>query len=140
VTYEGQAAIELEALAARDEGGYELPLVAGGAGLVLDARPTILAVARDIASGVSPAVVAARFHASLAEATAGACLRIAGDRGLDLVVLSGGVFQNRRLLELTCARLDAAGVRVLRPRRLPANDGGVAFGQAAIAAAMMSAC
>ena len=50
-------------------------------------------------------------------------------------MLSGGVFQNRVLLERTAARLAAAGLRVLVPRRLPANDGGIAFGQAAIAAA-----
>jgi hypothetical protein len=58
-----------------------------------------------------------------------------GRRGLDTVILSGGVFQNRVLLERTTARLDAAGLRVLVPRRLPANDGGIAFGQAAVAAA-----
>jgi hydrogenase maturation protein HypF len=137
VTYEGQAAMELESLAARDEGGrYELALIDDRpAALVLDARPTILAVARDVSAGVPPAVVAARFHAALAEAITGACLRIAGERGLDTVVLSGGVFQNRLLLNRTCERLTAGGARVLRPRKLPANDGGVAYGQAAIAAA-----
>ena len=54
--------------------------------------------------------------------------------GTDLVVLSGGVFQNRRLLEAAGAGLDAAGLRVLTPQRLPANDGGIAYGQAAVAA------
>ena len=59
---------------------------------------------------------------------------MAADAGLDVVVLSGGVFQNRRLLERTAGRLEAAGLRVLVPERLPPNDGGIAYGQAAIAA------
>jgi hydrogenase maturation protein HypF len=139
-TYEGQAAMELESAAAGagDRGAYPFPVVAssGRAGLVLDARATIAAAARDVAAGAAAGVVAARFHAGLADATARACLAVAADRGLDLVVLSGGVFQNVRLLEGVTARLGAAGVRVLRPRRLPANDGGVAYGQAAVAAAL----
>jgi hydrogenase maturation protein HypF len=55
--------------------------------------------------------------------------------GLDLAVLSGGVFQNRVLLTGTAARLEALGLRVLVPHRLPPNDGGIAYGQAAVAAA-----
>jgi hydrogenase maturation protein HypF len=74
--------------------------------------------------------VAARFHNAVAEATAAACAARSAT-----VVLSGGVFQNRRLLETTAERLASAGVRVLTPRLLPPNDGGVSYGQAAIAAA-----
>lgn len=73
-----------------------------------------------------------------ARATIAACARVAERRGLETVILSGGVFQNRVLLERTTARLDAAGLRVLVPRRLPANDGGIAFGQAAVAAARLA--
>ena len=58
-----------------------------------------------------------------------------GARGLDLVVLSGGVFQNRALLERTSALAERAGLRVLTPAALPPNDGGISFGQAAVAAA-----
>ena len=79
--------------------------------------------------------MSARFHRAVAHATAGACAAAAADAGLDLVVLSGGVFQNRLLLTLTADELTALGLRVLVPERLPANDGGIAFGQAAIAAA-----
>jgi hydrogenase maturation protein HypF len=64
-------------------------------------------------------------------------MRLAGRHGLDTVVLSGGCFQNRRLLEQTAAPLTAAGVRVLTHERVPPNDGGIAYGQAAIAAARM---
>jgi hydrogenase maturation protein HypF len=79
--------------------------------------------------------VAARFHNGLAEASAEACARVADAVGLEQVVLSGGVFQNRLLLERTGAAIERRGLRVLRPRRLPPNDGGVSYGQAAVAAA-----
>jgi hydrogenase maturation protein HypF len=132
VSYEGQAAMELEASCdGAERGGYPLETVAG----VLDPREAILAVDRDVARGMPAGVVATRFHHGLADATARACADLAADRGLDAVVLSGGAFQNRRLLERTSARLAAAGLRVLVPERLPPNDGGIAFGQAAIAAA-----
>jgi hydrogenase maturation protein HypF len=80
-------------------------------------------------------VIATRFHHGLADAAAEACTAVAAGRGLDAVVLSGGAFQNRRLLERTAARLVHEGLRVLVPERLPPNDGGIAFGQAAVAAA-----
>jgi hydrogenase maturation protein HypF len=129
VTFEGQAAIELEAVVDPGErGAYELPVTADG---VLDARPTVLAVAHDVARGAGPGTVAARFHAAVASATAEAVSRV----GLDTVVLSGGVFQNRTLLSATATRLEAHGLRVLVPERLPPNDGGVSYGQAAVAAA-----
>jgi hydrogenase maturation protein HypF len=133
VTYEGQAAAELEAACdPHERGAYPLPV---GAGAVLDARETVRAVARDVAAGVGAGVVAARFHRALADATARACVEVAARAGTELAVLSGGVFQNVRLLELTAGRLEAAGLRVLVPERLPPNDGGISFGQAAVAAA-----
>ncbi len=120
-TYEGQAAIELEAIANPGErGAYRFD--------GLDARPVIAAVLRD---RHDPGVVSARFHRGLAEATAEACATT-GER---LAVLSGGVFQNRLLLALTTEALKARGLRVLVPRRLPANDGGISYGQAAVAVA-----
>jgi hydrogenase maturation protein HypF len=98
---------------------------------VLDARPAVLEAARDVARGAGPGTVSARFHAAVASATAEAVSRI----GLETVVLSGGVFQNRLLLASTADRLEALGLRVLVPERLPPNDGGVSYGQAAVAAA-----
>ena len=137
VHYEGQAAIELEAAAAPGaHGRYELPLAERDGALVLDARPLVLAVARDAAAGVPVELIAARFHDTLAAATVAACARAAGERGLGTVVLSGGVFLNRRLLEATAAELRALGLRVLVPERLPPGDGGVAYGQAAVAVAI----
>jgi hydrogenase maturation protein HypF len=134
VTYEGQAAIELEAACdGAERGAYPLRAVAG----VLDARDTILAIDRDVARGVSAGTIATRFHHALAEATAAECAQLARDRGIEIVVLSGGAFQNRRLLERTADRLEQAGLRVLVPARLPPNDGGIAFGQVAVATARL---
>ena len=139
VSYEGQAAIELEAVAADGEdGAYPLPLVpepaVSEAAAVLDARETVRAVVGELESGVPVPVVAARFHNALADATARALAAVAGERGLGTVVLSGGSFANRRLLERTAAHLTDAGLRVLVPERLPPGDGGISFGQAAVAA------
>jgi len=128
VNYEGQAAAELEAAADPAEpGAYPLPAT-------LDPRETILAVTRDVAAGMPVAAVAARFHNGLARATAWACAEAAERAGVDVVVLSGGVFQNGLLLERTSAALAAKRLRVLVAERLPPNDGGISYGQAAVAA------
>jgi hydrogenase maturation protein HypF len=102
---------------------------------VLDARELVRAVHAELAAGVSPGVVAARFHNGLADGLAQACAMVAGARGLGTVVLCGGVFQNRRLLERTAGSLERSGLRVLIPRLLPPNDGGISYGQVAVAAA-----
>ena len=136
VNYEGQAAVELEAACdPAERAAYPLPVGSEGGTLVLDARETIGRVADDLEAGTPVAVVAARFHNAVACATAIACTALAGERGVDTVVLSGGSFQNRVLLERVTVALEPAGLRVLVPERLPANDGGLAYGQAAIAAA-----
>jgi hydrogenase maturation protein HypF len=135
-TYEGQAAIELEAACDPHEGGsYRMPVLERDGAFMLDAREPVFAVAADAARGVHAGQIAARFHRGLADATSFACAALAERHGLDTVVLSGGVFQNRRLLEQTAAPLTAAGLRVLTPERVPPNDGGIAYGQAAVAAA-----
>jgi hydrogenase maturation protein HypF len=138
VNYEGQAAVELEAAADPAEGGaYALPV--SGTPLVLDARETVRAVARDVEHGVPLPVVSARFHNGLADATAAACESAAAAAGAEVVVLSGGVFQNRLLLTRTAMLLRGAGLRVLVPERLPPNDGGIAYGQLAVASARVAA-
>jgi hydrogenase maturation protein HypF len=141
VNYEGQAAVELEAAMDLAEGGaYPLPSGGDDGGpLVLDARHTVRAVVDDLERGVDVATIAARFHNGLAAATAGACATAAGRCGTDTIVLSGGVFQNRRLLAGTAALLRDAGLEVLTPERLPPNDGGIAYGQLAVAAARLAA-
>jgi hydrogenase maturation protein HypF len=104
----------------------------------MDARPTVRALVEDLDGGVATGTVAARFHNALAAATARACALTADRRGTGTVVLSGGVFQNRRLLGLTASLLADAGLRVLTPERLPPNDGGIAYGQLAVAAARLA--
>jgi hydrogenase maturation protein HypF len=141
ITYEGQAAILLEAAAAaagRDAGAYELALLRGeppDGRLELDPRAALRAIAADTSRGVPAGVVAARFHAGLADVAARACMAIADRFGLDSAVLGGGVFHNRLLLAALGGALEQGGLRVLTPERLPAGDGGISFGQAAVAAA-----
>jgi hydrogenase maturation protein HypF len=138
VTFEGQAAIELEAACDGSETGvYPMPVRDGGAMAIIDPRPAIAAVAADAEAGVPASAISARFHAAVAQATVSLCARLAAGHGTDRVVLSGGVFQNRRLLESVSAGLERTGLRVLVPERLPVNDGGIAYGQAAVAAAVM---
>ncbi len=140
VTYEGQAAVALEAAAWRagagdrhSVGDYALQWRDDGR---LDPRAALGALAADLERGARVETVAARFHAAVATATVDAVQAIAVERGLGTAVLSGGVFQNRLLLETAAARLEHAGLRVLIPERLPPNDGGISYGQAAVAAAL----
>jgi hydrogenase maturation protein HypF len=135
VNYEGQAAIELEAACDPHERGcYPIGLESVDGALVIDPRELVGVVCADLAAGVAPGVVASRFHAAVAAVTVDACGALAGANGTDIVVLSGGVFLNRRLLERVCAGLDERGLRVLTPERLPIGDGGISYGQAAVAA------
>jgi hydrogenase maturation protein HypF len=135
VNYEGQAAIELEAACdPHERASYPMELVHEDGLLVLDPRETIRSVLGDVRTGVAVGAVASRFHSALAHATVAACERIASAEQTDLVVLSGGVFQNRRLAEALTGGLERAGLRVLIPERLPVGDGGISYGQVAIAA------
>ena len=135
--YEGQAAIELEAAAASagPAGAYELELLDGVDGVVIDPRPALRAIVRELERGDPAAAVAARFHAGVAAASAAACVAVAARRGIDTAVLSGGVFANRLLVRAIAAELERCGLHVLVPQRLPAGDGGISYGQAAVAAA-----
>ena len=138
--YEGQAAIELEAACDPTERSrYPISLIHDGELTVIDPRETIHLVNADIEAGVARGVVASRFHAALSTVTVEALARVASSEGSDLVVLSGGVFQNRRLLEAAMAGLHAAGLRAITPERLPIGDGGISYGQVAIAARRMAA-
>jgi hydrogenase maturation protein HypF len=145
ITYEAQAAIELEAAAAGQPlagpGGYELDVVAGADGsvgsaamLLLDPGPLLATVVAEHDRGTPAGDISAGFHAGLGRGAAQAAIQAAGTNGLDTVALSGGVFQNARLTEVVVAELESAGLRVLVHRLLPPNDGGVSVGQAAIAA------
>jgi hydrogenase maturation protein HypF len=130
VTYEGQAAIELELLAARTE-AEPYPWRFG------DGAALIAAVHDDLAAGRPHAEIAAAFHETIATASAAACAEAADPR---LVVLSGGSFQNLRLVASTRRNLERLGFRVLTHRLVPPNDGGISYGQAAVAAVVSDTC
>ncbi len=137
--YEGQSAMELEALAGnRGAQPFPLPFTENADGvLVLDPLPLLVTLAERRAAGIGLSELAARFHESVAAATDAVAGRIAAHAGLQTVALGGGCFQNARLLESVRARLEARGLRVLVPRRLSPNDGAVSYGQAAVAAALL---
>jgi hydrogenase maturation protein HypF len=133
-TYDGQAAIELEALAS-DEllAPYELALSeARNAPFVVDLRSVVRAMAADARRGVPPGVMSARFHETMAMAIRQGCRRARADGAPPTIVLSGGCFQNRRLAERARHLLESDGFEVLTHRQVPPNDGGLSFGQAAI--------
>jgi hydrogenase maturation protein HypF len=143
VSYEGQAAIELEWLATgvAPDGTYPfdvgLPEEGGAADapLVVDTRPLIATVAEEARKGVEAARIARRFHTALVDLIAAVCGRVREATGLGAVVLSGGVFLNALLTREAYARLGREGFRVYRHRRVPPNDGGLSLGQLAVAAA-----
>ncbi|HYC62474.1 MAG TPA: carbamoyltransferase HypF [Thermoanaerobaculia bacterium] len=127
ITFEAQAAIDLEqAVDPSEQGVY--PFAVDGD--EIDMRPTIAAIAHDL--GI--ATIAAKFHNTLAEMIAVVCERIRAGDALHRVCLSGGVFQNALLLERTASRLLQRGFDVITHSCVPTNDGGIALGQAAIAA------
>jgi hydrogenase maturation protein HypF len=134
VSYEGQAAIELEQLAeAAETMTYSTSLKERAGGFELRGADLVQAVVVDLLAGVSPATIAARFHNGVAEAILHGCRAARERSGLSMVALSGGVFQNMLLLGLASDRLEADGFRVLRHRQVPPNDGGISLGQAVVA-------
>jgi len=143
ISYEGQAAIELEQLADPGEanayragispgsqtgGAAGEPFLASGADMVR-------AAVEDLTAGVPRELIAARFHNGLAALIEDGCVLLRDQHGVGTVALSGGVFQNMLLLRRSARRLRARGFRVLVHSRVPCNDGGVSLGQAVVAAA-----
>ncbi|MET4612521.1 hydrogenase maturation protein HypF [Rhodococcus sp. PvR044] len=135
VSYEAQAAIELEALARQAGRPAPLTMAIDGGQLRLDALLTGLVAG--LRRGESAASLALGFHHALATATAALALRIADRTGTGTVGLTGGVFQNRLLLSLLRTRLQGNGVEVLTHQRVPANDGGLSLGQAVLGLAFL---
>ncbi len=142
--HEAQGAMELEAAAARCRAGesvtgYPFNVVLGDTGFRhLDAAPMWEALARDLAEGLSVERMAARFHRGLAVGVAALvrAVRVADAASVTTAVLSGGCFQNASLLEDVVRLLEAEGLTCLSHERVPSNDGGIAFGQAVIGAAL----
>jgi hydrogenase maturation protein HypF len=133
-SYEGQAAVELEAAAASGTfRPYPFHL-----GQEIELRPTIRAIAADLRRRVPVSEIAARFHETMAACIHAACLQALAAGAPPRVVLSGGCFANRRLSERATALLEHDGLEVYRHRAVPPGDGGISLGQAAVASALLS--
>ena len=145
-TYEGEPAIELEAAAWRALGGKTVRLDGNHAGVftsaddspILDPQPLIEALLNGIEAGAPADRLALGFHIAITHATTRIASEICAREGLDTVALSGGVFMNRLLLQLLTHDLKDAGLAVLVPHSVPVNDGCIAYGQAAIARALLA--
>jgi hydrogenase maturation protein HypF len=133
VNYEAQAAIELEALVEEKETGV-YAWETGDWRLEIDSSSLIRAIVADVRGGVSIPILAARFHNSIALMTRNVCCQLRAEFGLNEIALSGGVWQNMTLLQKTLALLHDENFVVYIHRLVPANDGGIALGQAVIAA------
>jgi hydrogenase maturation protein HypF len=133
VNYEGQAAIELEMKSADGiEDAYPFD-IESGAPMQIDTRPIIRAVVADVLRQTPTPLIAAKFHNTIANVVVEIARRIRSTEHVHRVALSGGTFQNVRLLSRSVALLRAADFEVLLHATVPANDGGLALGQAAIA-------
>lgn len=145
-TYEGEPAIELEAAAWRALGGKTVRLDGNHAGVftsaddspILDPQPLIEALLNGIEAGAPADRLALGFHIAITHATTRIASEICAREGLDTVALSGGVFMNRLLLQLLTHDLKDAGLAILVPHSVPVNDGCIAYGQAAIARALLA--
>ncbi len=134
--YEGQAAIELEALAtlhfsSETGNGYNFDWRDGE----LQWAPLWRGLLADLDQGVPIGMIAARFHHGLANAVGTTATNLAKEHGVETIVLSGGVLQNRLLLERLSQLLREEGLQVIAPQKTPANDGGLSLGQAVVALA-----
>jgi hydrogenase maturation protein HypF len=136
VSFEGQAAMMLEAAATGHPEPHEDPYdftLTGAGPADIDLRPMIRAIVAGVEAGQPQSRIAARFHATLVAVILEVCRRMRSDLQLDRVCLSGGCFQNALLLEGCLDTLRRDGFEVFIHREVPANDGGISLGQAAIA-------
>lgn len=141
IQYEGQAAIELESharLAIDGAVGYPFVLDQDANGrIAVSSAPMWTSLLADLAAGIGTPEMAARLHRGLADAVVGAAVQLAAHRQIGVAALSGGVFQNQILFEAVADGLRTKGLQVLAHRQVPANDGGLSLGQAAIASARL---
>lgn len=134
ISYEAQAAIELETLARSSPSVNRIyPFAIRGE--IIHTEDMFASILGDLESGTPKPKVARAFHETMAEVAVRMALDARGKSGLDVVALSGGCFQNRLLQAAAISRIEAEGFTVLVHHRVPANDGGLALGQAVVAAA-----
>ncbi|HWQ58933.1 MAG TPA: carbamoyltransferase HypF, partial [Clostridia bacterium] len=134
-SYEGQAAVELEQAAdGQAEGSYRFDILDEGGMLVFDWRALVADAARDARKGVGAGTISARFHRACVALVRDAAVLLRKKTGCGIAALSGGCFMNEILFEGCFAALEAEGFRVYSNKAVPVNDGGISYGQAAIAA------
>ncbi|HML68150.1 MAG TPA: carbamoyltransferase HypF [Clostridia bacterium] len=139
VSFEGQAAILLEQIAdASEQETYRFDLKHEQDGWIYDWRPVIKHAILDAAKGVPAEKISMRFHRSLAKLLLDTAAEHRRETGCSTIALSGGCFQNELLLSLCHSELTQAGFSVLINRLVPCNDGGISYGQAAVAAALQT--
>jgi hydrogenase maturation protein HypF len=133
-TYEGQAAIELELTAeGPTDRSYPIKLRPEGDSWIVETQEIVCGVVADLLADGATGEVSSRFHRTMAEVVVAGCERLREAGGTNAVALSGGTFQNMLLLKQVIGLLEEKGFEVYRHRRVPANDGGLALGQAILA-------
>jgi hydrogenase maturation protein HypF len=138
IYYEAQAAIELQMKAdEKDRGVYDFGQREQDGRTQILLEPLIKGIVSDLAKGITAEAISSRFHNTMAGIISDVCLKIKKQRGIDRVVLSGGVFQNALLMEAAYSRLNANAFTVYTHRRVPTNDGGISLGQALVANDLM---
>ena len=139
ITYEGQAAIELEMAMEENQKSniknqkYKYAIGKRGAVFIIDPKDIFVGIVEDLRQFVPRGIISFKFHNTIVEIIVDMCKRIREETGLCEVVLSGGVFQNMFLLHNTVSKLRGSGFNVYTHHRVPTNDGSISLGQAVIA-------
>ena len=146
VNYEGQAAIKLESIAdERETGHYPFGINANEGGhcsvpFIIQWQPVIKKIIEDMHHNTASPIISARFHNSIVEIVLQVCTMLRNSKGINDVVLSGGVFQNNFLLSRLVKKLKLQGFTLYSHKKIPCNDGGISLGQAVIAGERLKTC
>jgi len=134
ISYEGQAAMELESFCASGiKERYNFCICKEGEEFIIDPQEIFIDIIKDLKEGIDKKVMAAKFHNTVAEFTLNLCGKIRENTGINKIALSGGVFQNRYLIEKIISLLEKDDFKVYIQRKVPPNDGGISLGQAVVA-------
>ena len=134
ISYEGQAAMELESFCASGiKERYNFCICKEGEEFIIDPQEIFIDIIKDLKEGIDKKVMAAKFHNTVSEFTVDLCGKIRENIGINEIALSGGVFQNKYLTEKVIFSLEDKGFKVYIQRKVPPNDGGISLGQAVVA-------
>lgn len=134
ISYEGQAAMELESFCASGiKERYKFCIHKEGMEFIIDPQEIFIEIIKDLKEGIDKKIMAAKFHNTVAEFTLNLCGKIRKNSGINKIALSGGVFQNKYLTEKVVSLLEDKGFKVYTQRKVPPNDGGISLGQAVVA-------